>query len=421
MVDIKHVALVPQEYIVECQNRGKAFECVHKAIELYTKWKNATQELDKHREIKNDFNKQVVGLQSAEKDQAIARMKDVSERIRILEGEVNEYELGWKSELSHIPSLSWEGVPIGKSDVDNQVIATYGEKKNKRFDYIPYYQLPWYNSYISHHEGVSVMGSRGYYIRGDIALFQRALFNYAESVILKYGFELFYPPVMLNEKVMTQIGNLPDFDGQLYEVSLGEGKSLYLIPSSEQSLMSYYAGKNLDTISKPILVCAHTTCFRKEAGSYGKDQQGILRVHQFQKIEMNAICTPQDNDKVFELFGSINEEIFNSLGLHYRKMEVCTGDLPSKHRRQVDYEAWFPGEQKYREICSNGSASDYQNRGLGISFIDQNGEKKIPWSLNCTGITFRTGLALLEQNQQEDGSVHVPEVLRPYFGKEVIK
>ena len=180
--------------------------------------------------------------------------------------------------------------------------------------------------------------------------------------------------------------------------------------------------KNLGFLDTPILNTCWSTCFRKEAGSYGKDQQGILRVHQFEKVEMVAICKDQSiAEELFEFFGKIEEEIYTALGLHFRSVEVCTGDLPSKHWRQQDFEAWFPNAKKFREICSNGNASDYQNRGLKISYKDGNGINQTPYGLNCSGITFRTGLAIMEQFQDENGKVKLPKVIADKMGKEYLE
>jgi len=157
-------------------------------------------------------------------------------------------------------------------------------------------------------------------------------------------------PLMLNEKVLTGTGHLPDFDGQQYEVSIDENKNFYLIGSSEPSIMGYFMNKNLGSLEVPILATCRSSCFRKEAGSYGKDQQGILRVHQFEKIEMVVICRPEDTEKCFDINAEINEYIWNSLGLCFRKVEICSGDMPGKHFRQQDDDAWFPEAQKFREI-----------------------------------------------------------------------
>ena len=239
--------------------------------------------------------------------------------------------------------------------------------------------------------------------------------------ILKRGFELLYVPLMLNEKVLTGTGHLPDFDGQQYEIAIDENKSFYLIGSSEPSIMGMYMQKNLGNLEKSIINTCLSSCFRKEAGSYGRDQQGILRVHQFEKIEMVAICKEENVKEIFEEFAKINEELLSSLGLHFQKVEVCSGDMPTKHYRQQDYEAWFPSQSKYREVGSNGIASDFQNRGLEITYTGNDGKRQIPWGLNCTGMVMRTGLAILENFQTEDGRVKLPEVLASPFGKEFLE
>ncbi len=420
MIDIKHLVQNPERYEYEIQIRGKDPSLVVAAKQTYTKLNELSNQLDLLRQQKNDFNTEILSLKDDEKQSAIDSMKIVADRIKSLEGEVREVREYLDSLIAKIPNLTWSGVPIGKSDADNPVIQTWNQKPEFDFEPKPYFELPVYKKYVDQEAGAKVMGSRGYYIRGEMARFRKVLFDWAEEKILSYGFEYFYVPLMLNERSMTEIGNLPDFDGQLYEVPINQDTSYYLIPSSEQPLMAYFAGKHLGSLDEPILVMANTTCFRKESGSYGKDQQGILRVHQFEKIEIDAICKPEDNDKVFALFGKINEEIYNELGLHFRAVEVCSGDMPAKHYRQVDYEAWFPGEGKFREVCSNGSAGDYQNRGLKITYTDANNQKAHPWGLNCTGLTFRAGLAILEQFQQADGSVKLPPVIAERFGKEIL-
>ncbi len=420
MIDIKHLAENIERYARELEIRGKDPELAGDAKATYERHKELAKELEEYRQKKNEFNGEVVRLSGEDKQAAIEQMKTVSETIKSLEGEQREIKESLDKIIAKIPNLTWDGIPVGQSDEDNPVIDEWGTKPDFDYDPKPYYELPIYKKFVDQEAGAKAMGSRGYFMRGDMARFRKALFDWAEEKILAKGFEYFYVPLMLNERAMTEIGNLPDFDGQLYEVPINEETNYYLIPSSEQPLMAYFSGQHLSNLDKPLLVMANTTCFRKESGSYGKDQQGILRVHQFEKIEIDAICRPEDNDKVFDLHGKINEEIYNELGLHFRAVEVCSGDMPSKHYRQVDYEAWFPGENKFREVCSNGSASDYQNRGLRITY-DKDGKREIPWGLNCTGITFRSGLAILEQFQQEDGSVKLPNVIAERMGQEFLR
>lgn len=416
MINLKHLISEPYLYEKELEKRGKQPTIVSSIVSLYVSWKNEQQTLEKLRAQKNEFNNQVVNLTGEEKQQAIASMKEVSSQIAMLEESTKTLLQEVESLVAKVPNLSSENTPIGLSDADNPVVKIVGEPQVFDFRPLPYYELPVYKKYIDQVTGSQNMGSRGYYIKGQIARFQKVLFDWAEEIILGHGFEYMYVPLMLNTKTLTGTGHYPDFDGQMYEVKIDEEKSYFLVGSSEPSMISYYANKYLGSLEQPIVMMANTTCFRKEAGSYGKDQQGILRVHQFEKIEMNAICKPEDNDRLFDLHGLINETIYEKLGLHYRAVEVCSGDMPVKHYRQVDYEAWFPGTNQYREVSSNGSASDYQNRTLGMTYLDKNGNKEVPWGLNCTGITFRTGLAILEQFQTSDGRVKLPTVLAERMG-----
>ena len=415
MIDIKHLAQNVERYAQELEKRGWKWEYAQQAKDNYAVWKEAKAELDALLEKKNSFNKKIATLTPDEREKALIEMKKLSTEIKEKEENQKTNTLSLKKSVAKIPNLSWDDIPLWKSDADNPVVQTWWEKPTFNFPVKPYYELETYKELVDQKTWAESMWARGYFMKWEMAKFQKVLFNWVEQIIWDNGFDPMYVPLMLNEKTMTDIGNLPDFDGQLYEVNINEDTNYYLIPSSEQALMWYYARKNVGNLEEPILVMANTTCFRKESGSYGKDQQGILRVHQFEKIEIDALCRPEDSEKVFALNAKINEEIYSKLGLHFHAVEVCSWDMPAKHRRQVDYEAWFPGEGKFREVCSNGSASDYQTRWLKTTY-DRDWEKEFAWSLNCTAVTFRTGLAIMEQFQTEDGRFMIPEVLRPYMG-----
>ena len=421
MISIQQLLDNTQQYADNLANRNKNPDLAFQAVDAYNSWKISQSELDTVRATKNQFNQEVVNLQGEDKIKAIANMKAVSEQIKVLESETREIREAFDNLLTKIPSLTSAQTPIGKDDNDNPQVAIWGDKPVYDFTPKAYWDLPVYKAGVHAEDGVKAMGSRGFYLSGAMAHFQKVLFDYALDVIMNKGLDLMYVPLMLNSKVLTGTGHLPDFDGQQYEVPFDENKSCYLIGSSEPSIMGFFMDKNLGYLNQPILRTCWSTCFRKEAGSYGKDQQGILRVHQFEKVEMVAICKDQSiAEEYFDVFASIEEEIYSSLGLHYRKVEVCTGDLPSKHWRQQDYEAWFPAQDKFREICSNGNASDYQNRGLRVSYKSDDGNNYTPWGLNCSGITFRTGLAILEQFQQKDGSVRLPKVLAERMKRELL-
>jgi seryl-tRNA synthetase len=412
MISIQQLIENTTAFATNLQNRGANPELAAQAVELYNIWKQKQSELDILRSQKNEFNNIVITLSGNEKVDAIASMKTLSESIKNAEGETREIREAFDTILKKIPSLTSPQTPIGKDDSQNPVIKVFGQKPIYDFEILPYWELPCYKKGVHSEDGVKAMGSRGFYLTGKMAHFQKVLFDYALDIIMSKGLELMYVPLMLNDKVLTGTGHLPDFDGQQYEVPFDENKSCYLIGSSEPSIMGFFMDKNLGYLNTPILQTCWSSCFRKEAGSYGKDQQGILRVHQFEKVEMVAICKDRAaSEELFEFFASIEEEIYTSLGLHYQCVEVCTGDMPSKHWRQNDYEAWFPAANKFREICSNGNASDYQNRGLKINYKGDDGQNHTPWGLNCSGITFRTGLAILEQFQTSDGKVKLPKCL----------
>jgi seryl-tRNA synthetase len=422
MISIQDLLNNTAAFAANLKNRNGNPELAQMAVDAYNSWKVSQNELDIIRQTKNQFNDKVITLQGEEKMLAINEMKVVAEKIKGLETETKELRENFDNLLKKIPSLTSQYTPIGKDDSENPVVQVWGDKPTFSFEPKQYWELPVYSKYVFQEDGVKAMGSRGFYMKGEIARFQKILFDYALDIIMSKGLELMYVPLMLNDKVLTGTGHLPDFDGQQYEVPFDENKTCYLISSSEPSIMGFFMDKNVGYLSKPELVTCWSSCFRKEAGSYGKDQQGILRVHQFEKVEMVAICKDQAQaEEYFAIFGKIEEEIYSSLGLCYRAVEVCTGDMPSKHWRQQDFEAWFPGADKFREICSNGNASDYQNRGLRISYKTDSGTNETPWGLNCSGITFRTGLAVMEQFQTEDGRVKIPAVLVDRFKKEFLE
>ena len=421
MIDLKNLIENPTIYIKEMKKRNKNPELINQIISLYKQYKIDLQFMEKLRQQVNDFSKNISKFSTEEKKEKLIEMKQISEDSKIAQEKVSTQKKQLDELIKKIPNISRDNIPIGKSDEDNPIIKTFWQKPQFDFEVKPYRELDIYKQYVGQEEWTKAMWSRGFYLRWEISRLQKVLFDYTLNYILKQWYELFYVPLMLNETVLTGTGHLPDFDWQQYETPINENTNYYLIGSSEPSVMGYFMNKNLWDLKKPILATCQSTCFRKESGSYGKDQQGILRVHQFEKIEMVVICRPEDTETCFQKNVEINEHILNQLWLHYRKVEVCTWDMPSKHYRQQDYEVRFPGEWKFREVWSNGNASNFQNRGLNISYINNEWEKNIPRWLNDTGMTFRTGLAILEQFQTKNGKIKIPEVLQEKFGKEFIE
>jgi len=419
MIDIKHLVENTETYAKELEIRGMNVAFATEAKELYMDWKSAQQEVDNLRQEQNTFNDKVIKLSGEEKVAAIAGMKDLSNKLKDMEAETKVLKDKLDEIVYKIPNLTWEGIPVGADDSANVVTVEFG--KRAEFDFEPknYFELPAFKRDYLGDKGVEAAGSRGYYIKGELAKLQRVLFNYILDNVIEKGFDYVIPPIMVNDKVMYGTGFFPSGKNDYYSVNPGED-DLFLVGSSEPSLMFMESNRVLD-LDKPRLLTAWTSCFRREAGTYGKDTQGGIRVHQFEKIETVAICKPEESTKVFDMLTDIFTQNMISLGLNIHHLEVCTGDISIKNLRQIDIEAWFPAQNTFRELCSSSNCTDYQTRNLNIKYKDQNGDVVLAHSLNCTAVTNRAMFAIMEQNQQADGRVKIPAVLVPLYGKEYLE
>jgi len=421
MINLKHLIENPEIYKEEMGKRSKDKEIINQIISLYNKYKADLLTMENLRQKVNKFSKNIWNISKKEKENKLIEMKKISNESKIAQEKVSTQKKELDELIKKIPNISRDWTPIWKTDNDNKIIKTFWEKPNFDFNPKHYRELEIYKKYVWQKEWTNAMWSRGFYLRWEMSKLQKVLFDYSLDYILQQWYELFYVPLMLNDKVLTGTWHLPDFEGQQYETKINDNTNYYLIWSSEPSIMWYFMNKDLWSLENPILVTCQSSCFRKESWSYWKDQQWILRVHQFEKIEMVVICNKEDAEKYFKKHAEINEHIRNELWLHYQKVEVCTWDMPSKHYRQQDYEARFPAEWKFREIGSNWNASDFQNRWLNINYIDENWNKQTPRWLNDTGMTFRTWLAILEQFQTKEWKIKIPKILQQRFGKEYIE
>ena len=419
MIDIRHLAEHPELYAAELKKRFLEPALAKQTKAAYLALNSLKQDLDERRGKKNEFNKQVVQLKGEEKQAAIARMKENAQETKRLEGEVQTAEEALATLVYQIPNLTHPEIPVGPDDSANVETNVFGSKPDFEFTPKHYYEIPCFARDYKNKEGVAAVGARGYYLTGQLAHLQRALFRYVEDKVIEAGFEYVIPPVMVNEDVMYGTGFFPSSKNDFYTVNPGED-DLYLVGSSEPSLMYLLQGGKLD-LDKPRLLSANTTCFRREAGSYGQDTKGGIRVHQFEKIEMVAVCKPAESPAVFDFLTEFFTARAKELGLHFHHLEVSSGDISLKNHRQVDIEAWFPAQEKFRELCSSSNCTDYQTRNLKIRYATDTGRYELAHSLNCTGITNRAMFALLEQFQKADGTVRVPDVLVPYTGFSEVK
>ncbi len=418
MISIQHLVENTSLYTKELQKRFMDETLAEKAKQAYLDWKNKQHELEAFRQQKNEFNTIILNLSNEEKTSKILEMKVIAEQIKAIESEAKELKEALDNLIARIPNLTWEGMPIGKDSDANVEKAVYGQKPNFTFTPKNYYELPIFQRDFLSEKGVAASGFRGYFVTGELAKFQRVLFNWVLDRLIQDNFEYVIPPIAVNEELMKGTGFFPTGRDDVYEIT--DGKEVKFIPgTSEPQLMFRYSNEVLD-LTKPKKLTAWTTCFRKEVGSYGKDVKGGIRVHQFEKVETVFICKPEDTYKVFEEMTGIFHNTLDQLGLFYHDLETSTGDNSLKNHRMIDIEAWFPAQEKFRELSSSSICTDYQTRNLNIKYKQADGTVELAHSLNCTGITNRTMFAIMEQFQQEDGSVKVPKVLVERFGKEFL-
>jgi seryl-tRNA synthetase len=321
--------------------------------------------------------------------------------------------------VSQIPNLPDDDVPVGKDDSENPVFKTVGEPV--KFGFVPKDYVDLAGWMIDTDRASKIAGSRFGYIMKDIAELEFALLRFGMDTLIPHGFRLTLPPVMIKSDVYRRVGKGQFIDaGDAFYVSEDD---LYLVGSSEHSMAPMYMDETVD-VSKPIRLLGFSTCFRREAGTYGKDTRGILRVHQFNKLEMYSICKPEDSKAEHEFLLARQEELMSKLGIPYRIVRNCTGDMGFGDANQYDIEAWIPSQNKYRETHSCSNTTDYQARGLNITYKvrgdDGKDKNEFVHTLNATAFSERPLLAILENFQKEDGRITVPDVLRKYFGKDEI-
>uniref|UniRef100_A0A4W5KV05 Serine--tRNA ligase n=1 Tax=Hucho hucho TaxID=62062 RepID=A0A4W5KV05_9TELE len=326
------------------------------------------------------------------------KKQELEEEVRVLEEELNSIILG-------VPNMPDESVPVGADENENIILEVVGNKPTFSFEPKEHWDLT--NGWIDFERGVKIAKSRFAALKGDGARLERALINYMLDFNRQRGFEEWYVPFMANSNTLQGTGQLPKFADDLFKI---EGEDLYLIPTAEVSLTNLFNDEILEEAELPLLLTSYTPCFRKEAGSAGRDTRGLIRQHQFDKVEMVAITTPEQSAEVFEKMVSCASDLLTSLGLPHQKMQLCTGDLGFSAATTIDLEVWLPGQNKYREISSISNTRDFQSRRAKIRYKDANKKNILTHTLNGSSLAVgRTLVAIMENYQNEDGSVRIPE------------
>ena len=407
MIDIALLRTNPELVRASAVSRG-AKDCIDELISVDTAVRTLQTEVES---MRHDLKSRSKG-KPTEEDRII--LQELSKQIKEKEAELAKLEASRSDLLITLPNINDPETPVGATEDFNKVVATVGEKPVFDFEPLPYYELPSVKPFIKLEEGTRTSGSRFYYLTGKIAMLQRAVFRAASQIIADEGFELVIPPLLVRERAMYGTGHFPADRFEIYHVN-PEEDDLYLVGTAEVPLVSLHDGETLNAADLPKMYMAETTCFRREAGSYGKDQAGILRVHQFQKVEMVAFTTPENSRALHARVRAVEEKIIAHFGLHYQVLDICTGDLGYPAARKWDIEAWFPSQGKFRELTSTSNTTDYQTRRLNIGYRNEAGERALVHSVNGTGVTDRLWLAILEQYQQKDGSVKLPPALHSYL------
>lgn len=373
---------------------------------------------DSLKEKRNKASREIGRLQKEKGDAVslMAEMKEVSARIKAIDPRLSEIDEKLKILLLSIPNVPHESVPVGKDENDNVEVRVWGEKPSFSFRARPHWEIGESLGILDFERGAKITGARFTLYRGGGARLERALINFMLDLHQsEHGYEEVLPPFIVNSESMTGTGQLPKFKEDLFRL---EGLDYYLIPTAEVPVTNIFRGEILEAEELPRCFTAYTPCFRSEAGSYGKDTRGLIRQHQFNKVELVKFADPGNSYDELEKLLSNAEEVLKRLKLPYRVVNLCTGDIGFSSAKTYDIEVWLPGQACYREISSCSNFEDFQARRAGIRYRPR-GEKKTAYlhTLNGSGLAVgRTLVAILENYQQEDGTVVVPEVLRPYMG-----
>lgn len=411
MIDIRLLREQPDVLRANCERRG----CTQDIDALVAKdraYLDLVREVEDMRALRNQLSKQC-----RDNVEARERVRELKQQISDSEGELSALKAAVGEGLAWLPNLLAADVPDGDSDADNTLVRVVGEKPVFPFEASAHDELGERLQIIDTARGAKVAQSGFYFWAGAGAELAAALFFWTQQQLVKRGFRLFFSPCVAKESTLFGTGYLPFFADQTYKL---EGEDLSLVGTSEQTLVGYHADEILSSESLPLCYTAYTPCFRTEAGSYGKESRGIFRVHQFHKVEQIVFCLPSDSGRCHEQCLENEEFLLQELGIPYRVVNACVGDMGAPGYKKYDIEAWFPGYGGYRELTSNTNLTDFQARRLGIRYQDADRKKGFVHTISATAMTDRAVCAILENYQQADGSVRVPEVLQPYTGFAVI-
>ena len=419
MLDIKFVRNNPDVVKQNIKNKfqDEKLPLVDEVIELDKRNREIKQEVEALRAEKNKASKEIGAMMAQKKiEEAEALKKKVAEsngRINELSEEEKEVEEKLKKNMMISPNIIDPSVPIGKDDSENVEVERFGEPV------VPDFEVPYHTDIMESFNGIDldaarrVAGNGFYYLMGDIARLHSAVISYARDFMINRGFTYCVPPFMIRSNVVTGVMSFAEMDAMMYKI---EGEDLYLIGTSEHSMIGKFIGQTLEKDQVPQTLTSYSPCFRKEKGAHGIEERGVYRIHQFEKQEMIVVCEPEESKEWYDKLWKNTVDLFRSMDIPVRTLECCSGDLADLKVKSVDVEAWSPRQQKYFEVGSCSNLGDAQARRLGIRIKGENGSYFAHTLNNTVVAPPRMLIAFLENNLQADGSVRIPEVLQPYMG-----
>ncbi len=397
--------------------RGVPHDAIDEIIRLDEEWRKAQYDAD---QIRRERNAAAKGIAEAKKagdstaaESIIAEVADLGNKISDLGAYADECLEKRDSLRMKVPNILHPDVPVGEDDQKNTLHSLHGDKAELGFEPRNHNDLIEMNGWVDQARGAKVAGSRFYFMQGDLARMEMALQQYSSDFLINKGYTLVQPPLMMNRAAYEGVTDLSDFETVMYGI---EPDKYYLIATSEHPLTAMRMDEIIEPSELPIKMVGVSQCFRREVGAHGLSDRGIWRVHQFTKVEQIVICHPDDSWSHHEELLDNAVGLWDSLGLHYRVVNICTGDMGTVAAKKYDLEAWLPGADAYKEVVSCSNCTDYQANRLRMRYRTTDGNEAVH-TLNSTAVaTSRALVAILEQNQLEDGRVSVPDVLRPYMG-----
>ena len=421
MIDIKLIRENPDmvKKNIKKKFQDEKLSLVDKIKKLDEDWRKSKYNADDLRSKRNQTSEKINQLMKAKKKNEakkfIKEAKKIGTDIEKSEQETEKLEHEIKKIMIQLPNIIWDGTPIGKSDKDNVEIQKWGKPKKFNFEVKTHVELGENLDILDFDKSSKVAGKGFYYLKGDLALLNQALISFARDFMIKKGYEYIETPLMLNEKEIYASMDKESISESVYEI---KDANKGLIGTSEQSILAYHSGDTIREQDLPKKYFSYSMCFRQEIGAHGVNEKGLWRTHQFNKIEQFIFCMPKDSEKIYEELLKNSQEILEILEIPYRTLELCSSDLADWKYRSADLEAWRPTLNEYGEVVSLSNCTEYQARKLNIRYVSKDGKTRgILHTLNDTALaTSRIMVAIMENNQNKDGSINIPKILQPYMG-----